>query len=132
MFEIAENLRTFLQKSKQGLRLLLATNGENLLEVNVKKEVFQGDSQLPLLFILSMVLLFFIFKKVNACYKWEKKEYKLNHLLFIDDLKVYAKNEEQTNTIKRTVHMFSPKIGMEFGIKKCGIFTIKRGKIKKS
>ena len=131
MFEIAENLRTFLQKSKQGLRLLLATNGENLLEVNVKKEVFQGESQLPLLF-MSMVLLFFIFKKVNACYKWEKKEYKLNHLLFIDDLKVYAKNEEQTNTIKRTVHMFSPKIGTEFGIKKCGIFTIKRGKIKKS
>ena len=28
--------------------------------------------------------------------------------------------------------MFSTNIGMEFGIKKCGILTIKRGKIVKS
>ena len=79
-----------------------------------------------------MVLLSLIFKKVKACYKWGKKEYKLNHLLFMDDLKVYAKNEEHTNTIVRTVHVFRPNIGIEFGIKKCGVFTIKRGKIKKS
>ena len=85
-----------------------------------------------MLFVLSMVLLSLIVKKVKACYKWGKKEYKLNHLLFMDDLKVYAKNEEHTNTIVRTVHVFKPNIGIEFGIKKCGVFTIKRGKIKKS
>ena len=79
-----------------------------------------------------MVPLSFILKKVNACYKWEKKEYKLNHLLFMDDLKLYAKSEEQTNTLERTVHVFSTDIGMEFGIKKCGILTMKRGKIVKS
>ena len=28
--------------------------------------------------------------------------------------------------------MFSTNIGMEFGIKKCGILTMKRGKIEKS
>ena len=52
-----------------------------------------------MLFVLSMVLLSLIVKKVKACYKWGKKEYKLNHLLFMDDLKVYAKNEEHTNTL---------------------------------
>ena len=131
-FGIAENLRMFLQKSMQQLRRLLATNGENLVEVNAKREIFQGDSWLPLLFVLSMVLLSLIVKKVKACYKWGKKEYKLNHLLFMDDLKVYAKNEEHTNTLVTTVHVFRPNIGIEFGIKKCGVFTIKRGKIKKS
>ena len=50
----------------------------------------------------------------------------------MDDLKLYAKNEEQTNTLVRTVHVFSTDIGMEFGIKKCGILTMKRGKIVKS
>ena len=32
-----------------------------------------------------------------------KEEYKLNQLLFMDDLKLYAKSEGQTNTLVRTV-----------------------------
>ena len=132
MFGIAENLRTFLQKSMQQWRLSFTANGEDLGEINVKRGIFQGDSLSPLLFVLSMVLLPLIIKKVNACYKWGKKEYKLNHLLFMDDLKLYAKSEEQRNTLVRTVYKFSTDIGMEFGIKKCGILTMKRGEIVKS
>ena len=131
MFGIAENLRTFLQKSMQQWRLSLTANGEDLGEVNVKRGIFQGDSLSPLMFVLSMVPLSLILKKVNVCYKWGKKVYKLNHL-FMDDLKLYAKSEEQTNTLVRTVYVFSTDIGMEFGIKKCGILTMKRGKIIKS
>ena len=131
MFGIDENLRTLLQKSMQQWRLSLTANGEDLGKVNMKRGIFQGDSLSPLLFVLSMVPLSLILKKVNACYKWGKKEYKLNHLLFMDDLKLYAKSEEQTSTLVRTVYVFSTDIGMEFGIKKCGIFTMKRGKIVK-
>ena len=132
MFGIAENLRTFLQKSMQQWRLSLTANGEDLREVNVKRGIFQGDSLSPVMFALSMVPLSLILKKVNACCKWGKKEYKLNHLLFMDDLKLYVKSEEQTNTLVRTVYVFSTDIGMEFGIKKCGILTMNRGKILKS
>ena len=132
MFGIAENLRTLLQKSVQQWRLSLTANSEDLEEVNVERGIFQEDSLSPLVFVLSMVPLSLILKKVNACYKWGKKEYKLNHLLFMDDLKLYAKSEEQTNTLVRTVYVFSLDIGMEFGIKKCGILTMKRGKIVKS
>ena len=95
----------------------MAAYGEDQGEVNVKKGIFQGDSLLPLLFMLSMVSLSLILKKVNACYKWGKKEYKLTRLLFMDHLKLYAKSEEQTNTLVRTVHVFSTNIGMEFGDK---------------
>ena len=132
MFGIAENLRTFLEKNMQQWRLSLMANGEDLGEVNVKRGIFQGDSLLPLLFVLSMVSLSLILKKVNACYKWAKKEYKLNHLLFMDDLKLYAKSEEQTNTLVRTLYVFSTDISMDFGIKKCRIVTMKRAKIVKS
>ena len=99
MFGIAKNLRTFLKKKMQQWGLSLTTNGEDLGEVNVKRRIFQGDNLSPLLFVLKMVPLPLILKKVNACYKWGKKEYKLNHLLFMDDLKLYAKNEEQTNAL---------------------------------
>ena len=64
--------------------------------------------------------------------KWGKKEYTLNHFLFLDDLKLYAKIEEQTNTLVRTVYVFSIDVDMEFRIKKCGILTMKRSKIVKS
>ena len=73
MFGIAENLRTFLQKSMQQWRLSLTANGEDLAEVNVKMGIFQGDSLSPLLFVLSMVPLSLILKMVNACYKWGTK-----------------------------------------------------------
>ena len=85
MFEIVENLRMFLQMSMQQWRLLLMANTEDLGEVNVKRGIFQGDSLLPLLFVLSMVTV-----SLNACYKWGNKEYKLNHLLLLDDLKLDA------------------------------------------
>ena len=50
----------------------------------------------------------------------------------MDELKMYAKSEEQTNTLVRTVYVLSTDIDVEFGVKKCGILTMKRGKIVKS
>ena len=132
MFGIAENVRTFLEKSMEQWKLLLTSNGEDLGEIDVKRGIFQGDSLSPLLFVLSMVPLSLILRKVNACYEWGKKEYKLNHLLFMDDFKLFAKNEEQIDTLVGTVHVFSTDIGMEFGMRKCGILTMKRGKVVRS
>ena len=65
-------------------------------------------------------------------YVWWKKKYKLNSFLFMDDSKLYAKSEEQTNTLVKAVYVFNTNMGMEFGIKKCGILTMKRGKVVKS
>jgi len=47
-------------------KLSLTSNGEDLGEVNVKRGIFQGDSMSPLLFVLSMVPLSLILRKVNA------------------------------------------------------------------
>ena len=50
----------------------------------------------------------------------------------MNNLKLHAMSEEQTNTLVRNVYVFSTGIGMEFGIKKCGILTMKGVKIIKS
>lgn len=47
----------------------------------------------------------------------------------MDDLELFAKSEEQIDTLVRTFHVFSTDIGMESGMKKCGILTMKRGKV---
>ena len=112
IFGVADNVRNFLEKGMVQLKLLLTFNGEDLEEVDVKREIFQGDSLSPLLFVLSMVPLSLILRNVNARYEWGKKEYKLNHLLPMDDLKLFSKSEEQMDTIVITVHVFSTDIRM--------------------
>ena len=47
----------------------------------------------------------------------------------MDDLKLLSKGEKQMNTLVRTVHVFSTDIRMDLGMKKCGILTMKRGKV---
>ena len=108
-------------------KLSLTSNGKDLGEVDVKRGIFQGDSLSPLLFVLCMIPLSLVLRKVNVCYEWGKKRYKLNHLLFMDDLKLFSKSEEQIETLVRTVHIFTTDIGMEFGLKKCGILVMERG-----
>ena len=119
MFGIAGNVREFLQRSMVQWKLSLTSNGEELGDVDVKRGIFQGDSLSPLLFVLSMIPLSSLLRKVNLFYEWGKKEYKLNHLLFMDDLKLYSKSEAQIDSLIQTTHIFSTDIGMEFGIKKC-------------
>ena len=43
---------------------------------------------------------------------------KINHLLFMDDLKLYGKSENEIKGLVSTVEVFSQDIGMEFDIKK--------------
>ena len=59
-----------------------------------------------------------LLRRAKAGYEWGNKRLKLNHLLFMDDLKLFE-----------TVHIFSEDIGMQFGIKKCGPLIMERGKV---
>ena len=114
MFGIAENVTDFVGKRMEQRKLSLTSNGKDLGVVDVKRGIFQGDSLSPLLFVLCMIPLSLVLRKVNVCFECEKKRYKLNHLLLMDDLKLFSKSEEQIETLVRTVHIFSTDIGMEF------------------
>ena len=69
-----------------------------------------------------MAPLSLILRKINASYELGKKECKLDHFLIMDDLKLWRTNRYTV----RTVHVFGTDIGIEFGMKKCGILTMKR------
>ena len=78
-----------------------------------------------------MIPLSLLLRKVKACYEWGRKKFKLNHLLFMDDLKLFGKSEDQIDSLVQTVFIFSEDIGMEFGLKKCGVVILKKGKLVK-
>ena len=56
-----------------------------------------------------------------------KNRPKVNHLLYMDDLKLYAKDKNELDTLIQTVRVFSKDIGMEFGIEKFAMIQMKRG-----
>ena len=41
---------------------------------------------------------------------------KINHLLFIDDLKLYSRSEKELYSLVQTMRIFSKDTRMEFGI----------------
>ena len=61
-----------------------------------------------------------------------REKVRINHLLYMDDLKLYGKSEKQIDTLINTVRVFSYDIRMQFGISKCAILIMKRRKIVKS
>ena len=54
---------------------------------------------------------------------------KINHLLFMDELKLYGKSENEIERLVSTVEVFSQDIGMEIGVKKCDMITMNKRKV---
>ena len=50
----------------------------------------------------------------------------------MDDLKLYNRSEKGLNSLVQTVRVFSEDTGMEFGIEKCAMVVMEKGKIVKS
>ena len=48
--------------------------------------------------------------------------------MYMDDIKLFAKNENELVTLIHTVRIYSQDIGMEFGIEKCALLVMKSGK----
>ena len=105
------------------------SNGVSLGNVEIKRGIFQGDSLSPLLFVLCMVPLSLTLRKVKFHYEFGDKKTRINHLLFMDDLKLFAKSKDEIYSLVNTLYTFSEDNGVEFGIKKCRVIVLKRGKL---
>ena len=62
--------------------------------MKIKRGIFQGDSPSPLLFVLVMIPLTLALRQAKVSYELKKGRKKINHLLFKDNLKLFAKNED--------------------------------------
>ena len=81
---------------------------------------------------LALILLRLILRKAKATYVFPESKEKINHLLFMGDLKLYSRSEKRLDSLAQAVRVFSDDIGMEFGIEKCAMLVMEKGKIVKS
>ena len=95
-----------------------------------KRGLFQGDSLSPLLFCLSVLPLSHALGKSTG-YRIRRSTLKISisHMLYMDDLKVYAETPAALNETLSVVDRVASAVGMKLGLKKCGTAHLKKGKV---
>ena len=68
MLGVAQNMIGLVQNSMDKWKTVLTAGSEELGEVNIQWGIFQGDSLSPLLFVLSLISLTLLLRKVRASY----------------------------------------------------------------
>ena len=100
-------------------RIELTAGGRSLAEAKIQRGIFQGDALSPLLFIIAMMPLDHKLKKCVARYKLSRSQEKINHLIYMDDIKLVAKNEKELETLIHGVRIYSQDIEWNFVLKMC-------------
>lgn len=98
-------------------------------QIRIKRGIFQGDSFSPLLFCLALVPLTSEMATSGYGYKISNASAPITNLSYMDDLKLYSKNEQEQIGELKIVKQFSDDISMEFGIEKCAKASFKKGKL---
>ena len=131
IYKVSPILTNFMKESMRQWRttmILSHTTGTlTSRQIKIKSGIFQGDSLSPLLFCLSLAPLSGMLNDTKCGY--EVQGQKISHLLYMDDLKTYARNDNEQKKLLDTVKTFSDDIKMEFGLDKCAKATFKKGKL---
>ena len=74
-----------------------------------------------------MIPLNHILRKCTAGYKISKTHENIKHLIYIDYIKQFAKNEKELEIQIHAMSIYSQYIEMEFGIEKCAMLIWEAG-----
>ena len=95
--------------------------------IHINCGILQGDSLSPLLFCSSLIPITNGLN--NTKYGYEIYEKTINNLFYMNDLKLYARNDKELEDLFPAVKQFSDYIGVEFGLDKCAKATFRKGKL---
>ena len=133
LYKVSPVISNFLRGSMGGwkTKLVLSHNNGVIKSdfLDIKRGIFQGDSLSPLLFCLALVPLSNELNNTGCGYKIFDNT--ISHLFYMDDLKLFAKNDVDLEGLLTTVKQFSEDICMEFGLDKCAKASFVRGRIHK-
>ena len=127
IFKVADNIKEFIKKSMSHWETELTSGGQSLGKIKIQRGIFHGDSLSPLLFVICLILSSLILRTVQSGLEFRKSGPSINHLLYMDDVKLFGKTEKQLESLMNAVRIVSDDIRMEFGIKKCGLLVMKKG-----
>ena len=106
----------------------LSAGGKSLAEAKVQRSIFQGDELSPLLFVTAMMSHNHILRKCTVGYKLSKSQEKINHRMYMEDIKLFDKNEKELETIIQAIRIYNQDIGIKIGTDKCAMLVMKSEK----
>ena len=131
LFKVSPTLISFLKHNMKQWKTHLFLSHENGMlkceNIDIKRGIFQGDSLSPLLFCIALIPLSMELNRSGYGYKLNNNK-KISHLFYMDDLKLFCKDDSELEGLLKIVKSFSDDIGMEFGLSKCAKASFKRGR----
>lgn len=128
IYKINTQIITLLQKLMEKWETCLVLRNIRTTPISIKRGIFQGDSLSALWFCLALNPISNILNKSNNGYKLTGSNNRLTHLIYMDDIKLVADSKTNISRLLKQTERFSNDINMEFGIEKCRINGLKRGK----
>lgn len=124
--KIVNILKYFMAEWKTQLNI----NGNSVGEVNINQGIYQGDSFSPLWFCLAINPLSMLLDKSNVGYRPKIKDnVRISHLMFIDDIKLFAENKKDLDKLLDITEKFNNTVQMKFNVDKCAVINIHKGQI---
>ena len=81
-----------------------------------------------MLFLVTLIPVTIILRTLKQEHSFGKDKERLNHLLFMDDLRLFGSNDNEINSLVKVVKIVSGDIGTQYGFDKCVVLKMKRGK----
>ena len=128
LYRIKSILINFIAASMALWNTMLTFDKLFVGNVSVNCGIFQGDSLSPLLFFLAVNPISEILQSTPYGYKLRSGTV-VQHLLYMDDLKLYGGNENDLNLLFRTASLFCEDVNMTINLKKSAVLIVSRGKI---
>lgn len=121
------------------LRRLMSTWKTKLLlptgvspSIRVRRGIFQGDSLSPRWFCLALNPLSWLLKQTGYGFALKQglfSSFTISHMMYMDDIKLYAKDDHQLKQMLDILIKFSADIGMTLGLDKCRTRSIHQGQL---
>jgi len=100
--------------------------GSNAVVTHSDKKKNNPGGLSPLLFCIALIPLTHKLIRADCGYQVHGTERKISHLLYMDDLKMLGRNEDDLEYKMKIVKAISKDINMNFGLAKCARICLKK------
>ena len=88
------------QEHNANRKAILTSSGTRLAEVNIRRDLPRRLS--PLLFIVAMIPMTRVLERMEGRYQLKKGGSRINHLMFMDDIKLFGRGTKEIDTLVQT------------------------------
>ena len=92
MYKKCDEVIKFILEAMESWKVDLIAGGRTLAEMRIQRGIIQGDALSPLSFIIAIMPLKHILRKWTESYKFSKSQEKINNFMYLDYIKLFAKN----------------------------------------